>query len=183
MDRYLGGEDIDLKVLIDDLETAVARGSFYPVLPPRRRTGLGMAELLEVITQALPVAAGARGARRSPAPTASRAAPLDLRPGRPAGRRGGQDHHRPVRRPDLAWSGSSPARCARTRPCTSPGHGLADRGHEDHDVDERVGALTSPLGKTQRTVAAVRRRRHLRGRQARPGRDRRHAVRPRTTRC
>ena len=32
MDRYLGGEDIDLKVLIDDLETAVARGSFYPVL-------------------------------------------------------------------------------------------------------------------------------------------------------
>ncbi len=35
MDRYLGGEDIDLKVLIDDLETAVARGSFYPVLADR----------------------------------------------------------------------------------------------------------------------------------------------------
>jgi elongation factor G len=34
------------------------------------------------------------------------------------------------------------------------GHGLADRGHEDHDVDERIGALTSPLGKTQRTVSA-----------------------------
>ncbi len=32
MDRYLGGEDIDLDILIDDLETAVARGSFYPVL-------------------------------------------------------------------------------------------------------------------------------------------------------
>ena len=31
------------------------------------------------------------------------------------------------------------------------GHGLDDRGHEDHDVDERVGALSSPLGKTQRT--------------------------------
>ena len=30
MDRYLGGEDIDVKVLIDDLETAVARGTFYP---------------------------------------------------------------------------------------------------------------------------------------------------------
>jgi len=27
-----------------------------------------------------------------------------------------------------------------------------DRGHADHDVDERVGALSSPLGKTQRTV-------------------------------
>jgi elongation factor G len=32
------------------------------------------------------------------------------------------------------------------------GHGLADRGHEDHDVDERVGTLSSPLGKTQRIV-------------------------------
>ncbi len=34
------------------------------------------------------------------------------------------------------------------------------RGHEDHDVDERVGALSSPLGKTQRTVGAGHRRRH-----------------------
>src|SRR5690606_24508992 len=33
------------------------------------------------------------------------------------------------------------------------GHGLADRGHEDHDVDERIGALSSPLGKTQRPMA------------------------------
>jgi elongation factor G len=32
------------------------------------------------------------------------------------------------------------------------GHGLADRGHEDHDVDERVGAISSPLGKTQRQL-------------------------------
>ena len=36
MDRYLAGEEIDVKVLIDDLEKAVARGSFYPVLPPPR---------------------------------------------------------------------------------------------------------------------------------------------------
>ncbi len=28
-----------------------------------------------------------------------------------------------------------------------------EHGHEDHDVDEKVGALTSPLGKTQRTVS------------------------------
>ncbi|MDQ1485405.1 MAG: elongation factor, partial [Actinomycetota bacterium] len=32
------------------------------------------------------------------------------------------------------------------------GHGMAERGHEDHDLDERVGTLSSPLGKTQRTV-------------------------------
>jgi elongation factor G len=33
------------------------------------------------------------------------------------------------------------------------GHFLSDRGHEDHDVDERVGALSSPLGKHQRVVS------------------------------
>src|SRR5690606_634714 len=33
MDRYLGGELLDFKALVDDLETAVARASFYPVLP------------------------------------------------------------------------------------------------------------------------------------------------------
>jgi elongation factor G len=32
------------------------------------------------------------------------------------------------------------------------GHGQTARGHADHDVDERVGALSSPLGKVQRTV-------------------------------
>jgi len=32
------------------------------------------------------------------------------------------------------------------------GHFLADRGHEDHDEDERVGALSSPLGKTQQPI-------------------------------
>ena len=30
------------------------------------------------------------------------------------------------------------------------GHGLDDRGHPDHDVDERIGSLVSPLGTTLR---------------------------------
>ncbi len=34
------------------------------------------------------------------------------------------------------------------------GHGRAASGHPDHDADERIGALTSPLGKTQRGIAA-----------------------------
>ena len=33
------------------------------------------------------------------------------------------------------------------------GHGRAERGHPDHDDDERVGALTYPLGKQQRPLA------------------------------
>ena len=39
MDRYLSGEEIDTDVLIADLEKAVARGSFYPVLARLRRPG------------------------------------------------------------------------------------------------------------------------------------------------
>jgi elongation factor G len=42
MDRYLGGEEIDVKTLIGDLERAVARGVFFPVLaaaPPPRAPG------------------------------------------------------------------------------------------------------------------------------------------------
>src|SRR5690606_14942760 len=34
------------------------------------------------------------------------------------------------------------------------GHGMSERGHPDHDVDERVGAVSSPLGATLRTVSA-----------------------------
>jgi elongation factor G len=32
------------------------------------------------------------------------------------------------------------------------GHGLAERGHPDHDADERVGALSCPLGSVLRPV-------------------------------
>ena len=42
MDRYLSGEEIDPKVLIEDLEKAVARGSFYPVLAVSSPRGIGM---------------------------------------------------------------------------------------------------------------------------------------------
>jgi elongation factor G len=34
------------------------------------------------------------------------------------------------------------------------GHGMAERGHPDHDSDERIGALSSPLGANLRTVAS-----------------------------
>ncbi len=54
MDRYLGGEDIDLETLITDLEKAVARGSFYPVVPVAASTGMGLLELLEVMTRGFP---------------------------------------------------------------------------------------------------------------------------------
>ena len=150
MDRYLGGEDIDLKVLIDDLETAVARGSFYPVLAAASTTGLGMTELLEVMTQGFP----------SPlehevppvtSPDGAPRGPLSCDPAGPLVAEVVKTTTDPyVGRISMVrvFSGT-------LRPDTTvhvSGHFLADRGHEDHDVDEKIGAITSPLGKTQRTV-------------------------------
>ncbi|CAM5568889.1 hypothetical protein SVIOM342S_03995 [Streptomyces violaceorubidus] len=59
MERYLGGEQVDVKTLIEDLERAVARGVFFPVLAAApaaegARQGLGTVELLELITRGFP---------------------------------------------------------------------------------------------------------------------------------
>ena len=152
MDRYLSGEDIDPKVLIEDLEKAVARGSFYPVLAAASSQGGRLGRTARGDDPGVP------GARRAPAARGDHAGRQagqrpDLRPEGPAAGRGGQDHLRPLRRAGSAWSGCSPGRCGRMRTVHVSGHGLAERGHADHDSDERIGALTSPLGKQQRPVA------------------------------
>jgi elongation factor G len=54
MERYLGGEEIDTKTLVDDLETAVARGSFHPVVPVCALGGVGLDALLEVLVGGFP---------------------------------------------------------------------------------------------------------------------------------
>ncbi|GAA1261729.1 elongation factor G-like protein EF-G2 [Pseudonocardia aurantiaca] len=54
MERYLGGEDIEVNTLIDDLETAVARGTFHPVIPVCATSGVGLDALLEVLVGGFP---------------------------------------------------------------------------------------------------------------------------------
>jgi len=151
MDRYLSGEDIELKVLVDDLETAVARGSFYPVLATAAPNGTGMTELLDIVTQGFP----------SPlehevppvtSPDGSPRGPLTCDPAGPLVAEVIKTTTDPyVGRISLVrvFSGS-------LRPDTIlhvSGHFGSERGHEDHDLEEKVGALTSPLGKNQRTVS------------------------------
>ena len=63
MDRYLSGEQIDPKVLIDDLEKAVARGSFYPVLAVASPQGIGLDRAARGDDPGVPGAAGAPAAR------------------------------------------------------------------------------------------------------------------------
>jgi elongation factor G len=150
MDRYLSGEEIDPKVLIEDLEKAVARGSFYPVLVASSPQRIGMAELLEVMTEAFPSPAE----HPLPALTKPDGTPVSGLSADPKGPllaevvKSTSDPY--VGRISLVrvFSGT-------LRPDASvhvSGHGRSARGHEDHDDDERIGALTSPLGKQQRPV-------------------------------
>ena len=54
MERYVGGEEVDEKVLVDDLERAVARATFFPVVPVCSVTGVGCAELLDLAVRGFP---------------------------------------------------------------------------------------------------------------------------------
>ncbi|WP_432250109.1 elongation factor G-like protein EF-G2 [Streptomyces sanyensis] len=155
MDRYLGGEPVDTDTLVGDLEKAVARGTFHPVLaaaPPAEgaRQGLGTVELLELVTRGFPT-------------PLERPVPPVTGPDGSARPRLGCDPDGPLAA-EVVKTSSDPyvGRISLVRVFSGTlrpddtvhvsGHGLADRGHEDHDVDERVGALTSPLGRQQRPV-------------------------------
>jgi elongation factor G len=152
MDSYLSGDEIDPKSLIDDLETAVARGTFYPVLAASAPHGVGLEELLEVITQAFP------SPQEHPLP------PVTTVDGKPVTGLT-SDPNGPLLA-EVVKTTSDPyvGRVSLVRVFSGTlrpdavvhvsGHGMAERGHADHDADERVGALTSPLGKQQRPVPA-----------------------------
>ena len=152
MDRYLAGEQIDQKVVSDDLEKAVTRGSFFPVLAACAATSLGTIELLDVLASAFP------SPREHPAP------PTSASDGSP--------------RPALACDPAGPLAAQVVKTTSDPyvgrvslvrvfsgtlrpdamvhvsGHNPAGRGGQaDRDLDERITTLSSPLGKTQRIVS------------------------------
>ncbi|OEJ31176.1 elongation factor G-like protein EF-G2 [Streptomyces subrutilus] len=155
MDRYLGGEDIDIKTLVDDLERAVARGTFHPVLMAApaaegARQGLGTVELLELITGGFPPPLE-RPALTVTAPDGSPRPALTCDPAGPLLAEVVKTSSDPyVGRVSLVRVFSGTLHPEETVHVS--GHGLADRGHEDHDLDERIGALSSPFGKQQRTL-------------------------------
>ncbi|MDM4718410.1 elongation factor G-like protein EF-G2 [Micromonospora sp. WMMA1363] len=152
MDRYLEGEEIGTDILVEDLEKAVARGHFYPVVPVCAETGVGLDALLEVLTAGfpspleheLPAVTGVDG---TPCP------PLTCDPDGPLIAEVVKttiDRH--VGRVSLVRVFSGTLRPELTVHVS--GHGMADRGHPDHDADERVGHIYSPLGATLREVGA-----------------------------
>jgi len=150
MDRYLAGEDLEVEMLVDDLETAVARGSFHPVIPACAATGVGLAELLEVLTGAFP----APGEHPPPPVTCPDGSPhpaVAVDPAAPLAAEVVRTLVDPYQgRVSLVRVFSGTLRP--DKPVHVSGHGLADRGHADHDVDERVAHVYTPLGATLQEV-------------------------------
>ncbi|WP_284752736.1 elongation factor G-like protein EF-G2 [Arthrobacter sp. efr-133-R2A-120] len=150
MDRYLGGEEVPIDTLVEDLETAIVRGTFFPVLASSSVTGVGTAELLEVLTRAFP------SPTEGSLPTVTDlggtpVAPLTCDPDGPLL----GEVVRTTVDPFLGrvclvrvFSGTLREDSA----VHVGGHGLAERGHPDHDSDERITHLYSPLGSNLRPV-------------------------------
>ncbi len=150
LDRYLAGEELGLDVLIDDLETAVARGTFYPVLPVCAGTGLGLSELLEVLSGAFPSPVEPEPPETMPL-YGSEAPGLNCDPDGPLL----AEVVRTTVDPYLGRLSVLRIFSGTLTPETAvhiSGHGGAERGHPDHDADERVGQIYSPLGATLRPI-------------------------------
>ena len=152
MDRYLSGERIDPEILVADLEKAVARGHFHPVIPVCAGTGLGLDALLDGLATGapsplehdLPVVTGVDGSPRPPL-TCDPDGPLVAEVVKTT-----IDRH--VGRVSLVRVFSGTLRPEQVVHVS--GHGLADRGHPDHDADERIAHIYSPLGAQLREVTA-----------------------------
>ena len=152
MERYLAGDELAVADLVADLETAVARGHFHPVLYAAPLSGVGVTELLELLVSAFPCPME-HGCPPASRPNGGAVSSLACDPDGPLvaevvktttdpylGRVSLVRVFSGTLRPDI--------------PIHISGHGMTDRGHPDHDVDERIGAISAPLGATLRPVAA-----------------------------
>ena len=149
MDRYLGGEQVDEKLLVDDLETALARANFFPVVPVCAQTGTGLRELLDLCVRAFP----------SPpehvppdvfTPEGRAAEPVTCDPAGPLVAEVVKTTSDPyIGRVSLVrvFSGTLDPDAS----VHVSGHfsSFGTEGHEDHDEDERMGALAFPSGTGQ----------------------------------
>jgi elongation factor G len=158
MERYVGGEEIEQSVLIDDLEQAVARGSFFPAIPVCSSTGVGTVELLEIATSAFP------SPLEHPLPEVF--SPLGVPKKKLACDPDGTLLAEVVKTTSDPYVGRvSLVRVfsGTIRPDMTvhvSGHFASFFGdrhttHADHDEDERIGSLSIPLGRQQRPASAV----------------------------
>ena len=157
MERYLGGEEIDAKILVADLERAVARATFFPVVPCCAVTGIGGTELLDLAVSGFPSPAE----HPSPevfTPAGKPAAAITCDPAAPLVAEVVRTTSDPyVGRLSLVrvFSGTLvPDASLHVSGHFSSFFGET-AGHPDHDEDERLGALSHPFGKQLVPASAV----------------------------
>ncbi|MFN8172541.1 MAG: elongation factor G-like protein EF-G2 [Candidatus Nanopelagicales bacterium] len=154
MDRFIGGEHVEVDQLTADLERAVARGHFHPVMGHAIRTAnVGSELILDLIVRGFP----------SPAehelPVVTR---IDGSPTEPLS----ADADGPLVA-EVIKTTSDPyvgkvsivrVFSGTLRPETLvhvSGHFRPGTGHEDHDLDERIGHLTGMVGAAHSDVSAA----------------------------
>jgi elongation factor G len=149
LDRYLAGETIDPDVLVADLERAVWRGRFHPVIPVDSVSGLGLGELLDGIVRGFPSPVE----RTVPPTTTIDGAPAEQLVCNPGGPLLAEVVHTTV---DPYLGRLSVLRVfSGTLTADTAIHVSGHTARGEHDADERVGSLLSPLGAALRPVDRV----------------------------
>ena len=157
MDRYLEGEQVTEDALLEDLHRAMARGTFFPVVPACSSSGVGCAELLDLVVRGFP----APSEHPSPAtytPAGKDAGPATCDPFGPLVAEVVKTTSDPyVGRVSLVrvFSGVlEPDQSVHVSGHLTSFFG-AGSGHADHDDDERVGALSFAFGSTLQPATRV----------------------------
>ena len=158
LDRYLEGEQIETVTVIEDLTAAVAKATFFPVLPVSPSTGAGLEEVLELIELAFPSPV-VRTLPSVTAPDGSEWGELRCDPEGPLVAEVVRTSSDPyVGRLSLVRVFSGTLRPDDTVHVS--GHlgqflGRPLEGHAEHDEDERLGPLFSPLAEASRPKAVA----------------------------
>lgn len=161
LERYLGGDDLRTAELAAGLRTALLRGSFHPIVPVTAAGAAGPDELLELLTSAFPTPVD----RTPPAASDPRPSGPDPAPPMAADPDGplvaevvhtGADPYvgriclvrvySGTLRPDSAVHVGGAVPAPRRSPEAGP--------DEQHDSDERIGRIHSPLGAVLRETTA-----------------------------
>lgn len=155
MDRFIGGEAIDIELLTTDLERAVARAHFHPVMGHAvTAANVGAELILDLIVRAFP------SPTEHPLPTVSGidgtpVQPLSADPDGPLCAEVIKTTSDPyVGKVSIVRVFSGTLRSDAVVHVS--GHFGDGSGHENHDVDERIGHITSMLGSQHcETSAAI----------------------------
>ncbi len=154
MEQFIGGEHVGIDMLTADLERAVARGHFHPVMGHAvTAAGVGSELILDLIARAFPSPV------EHPLPMVTKvdgspAAPIAADPAGPLVAEVIKTTSDPyVGKVSIlrVFSGT----LASDATVHVSGHFTPGTGHEDHDVDERIGHLSLAVGSDLSEIASA----------------------------